>query len=119
MLLVLLRAVIAACERENQRVATLNLAELADGAGVVRQGVVREDAAGFDVGTHGWNASHVTRWMVRADHANAPPAATGTRVCWSQLACARRRTMIRGVSTDLEKRQAIEEHWAASESGNS
>jgi hypothetical protein len=27
--------------------------------------------------------------------------------------------MIRGVSTDLEKRQAIEEHWAASESGNS
>ena len=52
-LLVLLRAVVAAGQREDQRVAALQLAERADDAGVVRERVVGEDATGNDVGTHG------------------------------------------------------------------
>ena len=52
-LLVLLRAVVAAREREYQRVAALELAEPADGAGVVGQRVIGEYIAGDDVGTHG------------------------------------------------------------------
>jgi hypothetical protein len=52
-LLVLLRAVVAAREREDQRVAALEFAEPADGAGVVGERVIGEDAAGNDVGTHG------------------------------------------------------------------
>ena len=52
-LLVLFRAVMAAREREDQRVAALELAERPDGAGVVGQRVIGEDAAGGDVGTHG------------------------------------------------------------------
>jgi hypothetical protein len=58
MLLVLLRAVVAACEREDQRIAALDLAERADRAGVIGQRIVGEDAAGDDVGTHEVTASH-------------------------------------------------------------
>ena len=52
MLLVLLRAVVAAREREDHRIAALDVAELTDGAGVVGQRVVREDASRDDVGAH-------------------------------------------------------------------
>jgi hypothetical protein len=58
-LLVLLGAVVAAREQEDQRVAALELAEPANGGSVVGQRVIREDAAGDDVGTHGMTASHV------------------------------------------------------------
>jgi hypothetical protein len=51
-LLVFLGTEVAAGEREDQRVAALQLAERADGAGVVGQRVVREHAAGDDVRTH-------------------------------------------------------------------
>ena len=51
-LLVLLRAVVAASEREDQRILALQLAELAGDVGVVGQLVVRERAAGCDVGAH-------------------------------------------------------------------
>ena len=54
---VLLGAEVAARQREHERVTALQLAERPDGAGVVGQGVVREDAAGDDVGTHGATAS--------------------------------------------------------------
>ena len=52
-LLVLFGAVVTAGKREDQRIAALEFAERADGAGVVGQRVVGEDAAGDDVGTHG------------------------------------------------------------------
>ena len=52
-LLVLLRAVAAPCQGEDQRVVTLQLAELAHRIGVIRQGVVRKGAAWFDVRSHG------------------------------------------------------------------
>ena len=52
MLLVLLRAVVAAREREDQRVVALQLAELARRVRVVGQLVVGKRAAGHDVGTH-------------------------------------------------------------------
>ena len=52
-LLVLLRAVVAAGEREDQRIAALEFTQRADGVGVVGQRVVGEGAAGDDVGTHG------------------------------------------------------------------
>ena len=53
MLLVLLRAVVAACEREDQRVVALQLAEPSLLLGVIGQLVVRKYAARHDVGTHG------------------------------------------------------------------
>ena len=56
-LLVLLRAVVAACQRQDERVVALDLPDAADGAGVVGQRVVGEDAAGADVGTHGVTSS--------------------------------------------------------------
>jgi len=49
-LLVLFRAVLAAREREHQRIAALKLAQRADGAGAVGQRVIGEGAAGDDVG---------------------------------------------------------------------
>ena len=52
-LLVLLRAVVAAREREDHRIGALQLAELARGVGVIGQLVVGERAAGCDVGAHG------------------------------------------------------------------
>src|SRR5256885_13111424 len=53
MLLVLLRAVVAAREREDQRVVALQLAEPAWRARVIGQLVVGKAAAGRDVRTHG------------------------------------------------------------------
>src|SRR6185312_7251506 len=52
MLLVLFRAIVAAGEREDQRVVALQLAEPAHGIGVVGQLVVGKDPARHDVGTH-------------------------------------------------------------------
>ena len=52
MLLVLLRAVVAAREREDQGIVALQLAELSRSAGVIGQFVVRERPAGCDVGAH-------------------------------------------------------------------
>src|SRR6476620_2614003 len=52
MLLVLFRAVVAAGEREDQRVVALQLAEPAHGIRVVGQLVVGKDAARHNVGTH-------------------------------------------------------------------
>src|SRR3954449_1730204 len=51
-LLVLLRAVVAAREREDQRIVALELAEPARRSRVIGQLVVREHAAGCDVGAH-------------------------------------------------------------------
>ena len=51
-LLVFLRAVVAAGEREDHRVAALQFAERADRFGVIRQRVVREFAPWCDVGAH-------------------------------------------------------------------
>jgi hypothetical protein len=51
-LLVLLRAVVAAREGENQRIVTLNLAELPGHLLVIRQLVVGECGARLDVITH-------------------------------------------------------------------
>ena len=53
----LFRAVVAAREREDQRIAALKLAQSADGAYVVGQRIIGEGAAGDDVGTHGMIAS--------------------------------------------------------------
>jgi hypothetical protein len=58
-LLVLFGAVVASREREDQRIATLDPAERADGAGVIGQRVIGEDAARDDVGTRGMTATHV------------------------------------------------------------
>jgi hypothetical protein len=52
MLLVLLRAVVAAREGKDQRIVALQLAQAADGAGVVGQLVVGKGGSGNDVGTH-------------------------------------------------------------------
>ncbi|MFE7860189.1 DUF488 domain-containing protein [Streptomyces sp. NPDC057403] len=57
-LLVLLGAVVPAGQREDQRIAALQLAEPTDRAGVVGQGEVREDPARNDVGTPG--VSHLS-----------------------------------------------------------
>ena len=54
---VLFRAVVATRQREDQRVPALELAQRADGAGVVGQRIIGEGAAGDDVGTHGMTAS--------------------------------------------------------------
>jgi hypothetical protein len=52
-LLMLLPAVVAAREGEDQRILALDPAEGAIGAGVVGQRVVWDQAAGPDVGAHG------------------------------------------------------------------
>jgi hypothetical protein len=44
-LLVLFGAIVAACQGEDQRIAALELAERTDGAGVIRESVIGEDAA--------------------------------------------------------------------------
>src|SRR5580700_4602025 len=51
-LLVLFGAVVAARQGEDQRIAALKLAEFAHRAGVIRKGVIGEDAARSDVRTH-------------------------------------------------------------------
>ena len=51
-LLVLLRAVMAPRQREDQRVVALELAQPAHRVGVIRQGEIRETTAGSDVGSH-------------------------------------------------------------------
>src|SRR5262249_8969515 len=61
MLLVLLPAGVAACEREDQRIVPLDVAELPHGARVVGQLVVGKGRAGDDVGTHVW----LPRWWFR------------------------------------------------------
>ena len=53
-LLVILRAEVAAREQEDHRVVPLQLAELAPLLGVVRQLVVGEGRARRDVGPHRW-----------------------------------------------------------------
>jgi hypothetical protein len=50
MLLVLFVTVVAAREREDQRIATLKLAQRADGAGVVGQHRIGDGPAGDDAG---------------------------------------------------------------------
>src|SRR5271166_3591738 len=57
-LLVLFGAVVAARQGEDQRIAALKLAELAHRTGVVRESVIRKDAARSDVRTHRMTASH-------------------------------------------------------------
>src|SRR5215210_5391695 len=52
MLLVLPRAVVAMREREDQRIVALQLAETPEGPRVIGQLVVRERAAGCDIGAH-------------------------------------------------------------------
>src|SRR5215217_1665784 len=52
MLLVFLRAVVAASEREDQRIVALQVAETPEGPRVIGQLIVRERAAGSDVGAH-------------------------------------------------------------------
>jgi len=54
MLLMLLRAVVAAREREDQRVIALKLAELAQCTRVIGQLVVGKGASGHDVRPHSW-----------------------------------------------------------------
>jgi site-specific recombinase XerC len=51
-LLMLLRSKVTSREHQDQRVATLQLAERANRIGVIRQGVVREHAARYDVCPH-------------------------------------------------------------------
>ena len=53
----LFRAVVAARERQDQRVPALELAERADRAGLVGQRVIGEGPTGDDVGTHEMTAS--------------------------------------------------------------
>src|SRR4029453_13964442 len=53
MLLVLLGAVVPTGKNEHERVAALQLAGAAPPSGGGGQGIVREDAARNDVGTHG------------------------------------------------------------------
>src|ERR1700689_3864560 len=52
MLLVLLWAIVAARQREDQWIVALQLAELARGARVIGQFVVGENASGNDIRTH-------------------------------------------------------------------
>ena len=56
-LLVLLRAVVAPGQGEDQGVVALELTELALRVGVIGQGVVGEGATGPDVGSHGYRLS--------------------------------------------------------------
>ena len=51
-LLVLSGAVVAVCQGEDQRIAALKPAERTHRAGVVRESVIRKDAAGSDVRSH-------------------------------------------------------------------
>jgi hypothetical protein len=51
--LVLFRAIVAARQYEDQRIAALQLAESTNSAGVIEQYVIGEEAAGSDVATHG------------------------------------------------------------------
>src|SRR5580704_1256376 len=57
-LLVLFGAVVAARQREDQRIAALNLAEGTLRPGVIRKSVVRKDAARPDIRTHRATAFH-------------------------------------------------------------
>jgi hypothetical protein len=56
-LLVLFGAVVAARQGEDQRIAALEVAELAHRAGVIRQSIIREDTARPDIRTHRMTAS--------------------------------------------------------------
>ena len=53
----LFRAVVAARQGQDQRIAALKLAQRADVAGVVGQRIIGEGTAGDNVGTHGMIAS--------------------------------------------------------------
>ena len=57
MLLVLLRAEVAAREREDQRIIALKFAEPAQRAGVIGELVVGKSGAGHDVRAHSWTPS--------------------------------------------------------------
>jgi hypothetical protein len=54
MLLMLLGAIMAAREREDERIIALELAEFARCARVIGQFVVGEYASGHDIRTHNW-----------------------------------------------------------------
>jgi hypothetical protein len=54
MLLVFFRAVMAARERQDEGVITLEVAELARCACVIGQLIVRKNGAAYDVRTHDW-----------------------------------------------------------------
>src|SRR6266567_6646434 len=80
-LLVLFRAVVAARQGEDQRITALKLAELAHRPGVIRESVIREDAARPDVRTHRMTASHSLECptcMVPLSTASQHPAAART-----------------------------------------
>src|SRR5205807_2864345 len=69
MLLVLLRAVMTAREREDQRIIALQRAELARRRGVIGQLVVGKNGAGHHVGTHGLPPSS---WRSRQPRQSLP-----------------------------------------------
>src|ERR1700689_1178542 len=54
MLPMLLGAIVAARQSEDERVIALQRAEIAQGARVIGQFVVRENASGHDIRTHDW-----------------------------------------------------------------
>jgi len=62
-LLVLFRAVVAARQGEDQRIAALKLAQPAHRAGMVRDSVTGEGAARDDAGTHEMTASPLAPWL--------------------------------------------------------
>src|SRR5206468_2217061 len=78
MLLVLLRAVVTACEREDERVIALQRAELARRRSVIGQLVVGKHGAGHHVGTHGLPPSS---WRCRqpAESARFSPSTSSFR----------------------------------------
>ena len=77
MLLVLLRAVIAPRQREDQRVVALELAQPSHRVGVIRQSVVREGSARSDIRTHGMTAFH----KADGDGNQNEKSAAGSVVC--------------------------------------
>src|SRR5690348_3361643 len=66
MLLVLLRAVVAASEREDERVFPLQLAQPAQRARVIGQLVIGENSSGNDVRTHSWTRLIKMAWCSRS-----------------------------------------------------
>src|SRR5690348_1282003 len=85
MLLVLFRAIVAAREREDQRVLALYLAELTLRARVIGQFVVGENGSGHNLRTHSWTLlfsltdlllkirCHALEWLGRARRLNSSP----------------------------------------------
>src|ERR1700687_2734058 len=81
MLLMFLRAIVAAREGEDQRIIALEFAEFTQCARVIGQFVVGEDTSGRDIRAHGWTPLLVTGPPERLSLRQLGPSLLRNHIC--------------------------------------